>query len=236
MSDFAVVLAAAGKSTRFGNSHTKKVFTQLVNKPVWMHAAEVFAERRDVKQIVLVISEDDKDYFNEKYSGNAAMLGVEVVLGGTERADSVLNGLKRVREEIELVAIHDAARPCIADQWISSVFDAAADSGAALLAIPCASTIKRVGSSHEILETVPRKGLWLAQTPQVFRRKVLLDAYAQHENPRQATDDASIVEEVGHPVKVVEGNALNIKITTKSDLKFAELAIKALPKPNPFPF
>lgn len=236
MGDFAVVLAAAGKSTRFGKAHTKKVFTMLGTKPVWMHAAEVFANRSDVKQIVLVISQEDKEYFNEKYSGNAAMLGVEVVLGGAERADSVLAGLQKVREGIDFVAIHDAARPCLADQWITSVFDRAKKTGAALLATPCAPTIKRVNPDRVIEETVPRAGLWLAQTPQVFRRQLLLEAYAKHSDPQSATDDASIVEESGHPVSVVEGNALNIKITTKSDLKFAELAVKALPKPNPFPF
>ena len=201
-----------------------------------MHAAEAFADRKEVKQIVLVISAEDKEYFNEKFSGNAAMLGVEVVLGGAQRADSVLNGLKKIRPEVDFVAVHDAARPCIAKQWITSVFDAAQESDAALLATPCASTIKRVDKHRTVVETVPRDNLWLAQTPQVFRRQLLLDAYQAHTSPANATDEASIVEDYGHPVTVVEGNALNIKITNKSDLKFAELAVKALPKPNPFPF
>ena len=86
------------------------------------------------------------------------------------------------------------------------------------------------------MKTVSREQLWLAQTPQVFRTETLKQAYARHPNPSAATDEASLVEEAGFPVKVVLGSPLNIKVTTKADLKFAELALKALPKPNPFPF
>lgn len=236
LSQIGVVLAAAGKSSRFGDRHVKKVFATINNKPVWMYAAEVFSDRQDVKQIVLVISPDDKEFFNEKYAGNAAMLGVDVVLGGSERAESVLNGLRKLRPEIDLVAVHDAARPCITKDWITDVFDEAGRTGAAILATPCAATLKKVGANQRIEETVSRDRMWLAQTPQVFDKQVLLDAYEKHPAPSEATDEASIVEAAGKDVHVVAGSPLNIKITTKSDLRFAELALKALPKPNPFPF
>jgi 2-C-methyl-D-erythritol 4-phosphate cytidylyltransferase len=156
-----------------------------------------------------------------------------VVLGGATRAESVLNGLKEVRPDIPFVAIHDAARPCISEVWVDAVFAKAKSTGAAILATPCNATLKRVGNDHVIEATVPREKLWLAQTPQVFRTELLRNAYAKHPNPAQATDDASIVEAHGHPVSIVEGSPLNIKVTTKADMKFAELALKSLPKKNP---
>lgn len=236
MSQFAVILAAAGKSTRFGDPHSKKVFALLSSKPLWMYAAEAFSKRDDVAQIIIVVSPEDREIFNEKFSGNAAMLGVQATLGGATRAESVRNGLSEVRSEIPFVAIHDAARPCIASVWIDAVFAKARSTGAAILATPCAATIKRVTAEERIAETVCRDGLWLAQTPQVFETRLLRSAYEAHPNTDQATDDAAVVEATGHPVSVVMGSPLNVKVTTKADMKFAELALKVLPKPPAFPF
>ncbi len=201
-----------------------------------MYAADAFSKRNDVSQIVLVIGQDDKEMFNEKFAGNAAMLGVQPVVGGEQRADSVLNGLKTLNADITHVAIHDAARPCIADEWIDAVFSAAITHGAALLGLPCSSTLKRTTDGRLVSDTVPRDGVWLAQTPQVFRKDLLLECYANHPSPSTATDESSIVEASGAPVALVEGSPMNIKVTTKADLRFAELALKSLPKANPFPF
>jgi 2-C-methyl-D-erythritol 4-phosphate cytidylyltransferase len=235
--EFAVILAAAGKSSRFGDPLTKKVYASVQGKPLWMYAAEVFANRADVGQVILVIAPEDKELFNEKHAGPAAMLGIRTVLGGEQRADSVFNALEVIEPSMNYVAIHDAARPCISNLWIDAVFDAARKSGAAILGIPCSSTVKRVQpGSQEITQTVARDGLWLAQTPQVFRTQMLRDAYRAHPSPSSVTDDASLIEQSGHPVRVVEGSPLNIKVTTKSDLKFVEHALKAVPKANPFPF
>lgn len=236
MSEFAVVLAAAGRSSRFGDPLQKKVFTTLAGKPLWMHSAETFSKRSDVGQIILVISAEDRELFNEKFAGHAAMLGVQTVVGGAERADSVRNALEAVNAKMSFIAVHDAARPCLPSQSIEAVFDAARKTKAAILALPCFATVKRVDANKRIVETVPRDGLWLAQTPQCFDLKLLQQCYAKHPNPSQATDEASLVEHCGHPVTVVEGSPLNIKVTTKSDLKFAELALKALPQAKPFPF
>lgn len=235
MTKFAVILAAAGKSSRFADPHTKKVYAQIQSKPLWMYSAEKFALRADVAQVLIVISPDDKDLFNEKHAGNAAMLGIQPVLGGEQRADSVRNALGHVREDIEFVAIHDAARPCIAEKWIDSVFSEAQKSGAAILATPCSSTLKRVREG-KVDQTVPRDGLWLAQTPQVFKTQALKEAYANHPDPSSVTDDASLMEFAEQHVAVVEGSPLNIKVTTQPDLRFAELALKALPKAKAFPF
>lgn len=236
VSEFAVILAAAGQSSRFGDPFQKKVFTTVGGKPLWMHSAEAFSKRPDVGQIILVISAEDRELFNEKFAGHAAMLGIQTVTGGAQRADSVRNALEAVKPSMQYVAVHDAARPCLPAQDIESVFTAVRKTRAAILALPCFATVKRVDAEKRIKETVPRDGLWLAQTPQCFELKLLLQCYAKSGNSSSATDEASLVEQAGHSVTVVEGSPLNIKVTTKNDLKFAELALKALPQPKPFPF
>ena len=228
---FAVIMPAAGQSSRFHDQHYKKPFAPLENRAVWLHAADKFLHRGDVKQLILVISPEDRDDFHSKFGANVAILGVEVVDGGAERADSVAAALARVKPNIDFVAVHDAARPCIADEWIDQVFAAAEQTGAAMLAVPVAGTLKRVSADHKVLETLSRAGVWEAQTPQVFRRQLLLDAYARR-GAEPATDDAQLVERLGHPVTVVHGSPLNLKITTQADLRFAALALKALPKPK----
>ncbi len=231
MSSFAVILPAAGKSTRYHDKNYKKPFAPLDGRAVWLHSAERFLNRKDVIQTILVIAREDRDYFNFKFASNAAILGIEVVDGGPERADSVENALARVKPQAEYVCVHDAARPCLVDEWIDRVFQAAVESGAAILAIPITGTLKRVGSNRRIEETVTRTNLWEAQTPQVFRRSLLIEAYAKRAG-FAATDDAQLVERLGKPVAVVQGSPLNLKITTKEDLRLAEAALKALPKPK----
>jgi 2-C-methyl-D-erythritol 4-phosphate cytidylyltransferase len=231
MPTFATILPAAGRSSRFKDKNYKKPFAPLANRAVWLHSAEKFLHRDDVKQVLVVISPEDREYFDFKFSSNVAILGIDVVEGGDERADSVERALARVKPDIDFICVHDAARPCIADEWITRVFDAAAKSGAAILALPVSATLKRVRSDDTIAETVPREGLWEAQTPQVFRRQLLLDAYAGRAG-FQATDEAQLVERAGHAVTVVRGSPVNLKITSQEDLRLAEQALKALPKPK----
>ena len=230
MSSFAVILAAAGKSSRFKDKNYKKPFVPLDGRAVWLHSAEKFLNRDDVKQLVLVISHDDREYFQTKFAANAAILGINVVDGGAERADSIQKALEKIKPEIDFVAVHDAARPCIANEWIGEIFSAAEKSGAAIPAIPVGGTLKRVAGGA-IIETVSRDGLWEAQTPQVFRRELLLKAYAQR-GGFVATDDAQLVERLGQKVTIVPGSVINLKITTREDLRLAEQAMKALPKPR----
>jgi 2-C-methyl-D-erythritol 4-phosphate cytidylyltransferase len=226
-----VILPAAGKSSRFNDPHYKKAFAPLDNRAVWMHSAEKFVNRDDVRQVVLVIAAEDREWFNMKFAANAAVLGIDVVLGGAERADSVANALAHIKPDVDFIAVHDAARPCIASEWIDRVFEAAEKSDAAILAIPVQGTLKRVNPDGSIAETVQRKDLWEAQTPQVFRRQLLLDAYAQRGN-LAATDEAQLVEQTGQEVKIVQGSPINMKITTKADLRLAAQALKAMPKPK----
>jgi 2-C-methyl-D-erythritol 4-phosphate cytidylyltransferase len=228
---FAVILPAAGRSTRYRGQARKKVFAELDGRAVWIRSVEAFINRADVGQVLIVISPDDAESFREKFRPNLAFLDVEVVLGGAERADSVQNALARVRGDIEFVAVHDAARPVIAPEWIDRVFAAAAQHGAAILATPVTHTLKRVDAQSRIAETVPRDRLWAAQTPQVARRDWLLDAFAKRDG-FAATDEAQLLERAGYAVQVVEGSPLNVKITTAEDLRIAASLIDLLPKPK----
>ncbi len=227
MSKFAVILPAAGMSARFGDKNYKKPFVPLHEKAVWLHAAEHFLHRDDVVQTIVVIAPEDREFFNMKFGANIAIMGITVVDGGSERFESVQHALDRVVPAAEFVAIHDAARPCIADVWISKVFAAAVKHDAAMLAIPVSETLKRSRDGRTVDETVARDGLWLAQTPQVFRRALLEKAYAARGDFR-ATDDAQLVERLGHTVTIVPGSTLNLKITTRDDLQLAAAALKSV--------
>lgn len=231
MAAFGVILAAAGRSSRFQDANYKKPFAPLAGRPVWLHAAEKFADRDDVKQVVVVVAPEDRAAFLEKFGANLAFMGISLAEWGAERIDSVRNGLAKLAPEIEMVAIHDAARPCLAAEWIDRVFAAGIKTGAAILATPVVSTLKRVGPDHLISETIDRTGLWEAQTPQVFARAILEEAFAAA-GDRPFTDEASLVEAAGHPVTVVPGSPINLKITSREDLRLAEQALKALPKPK----
>jgi 2-C-methyl-D-erythritol 4-phosphate cytidylyltransferase len=228
MSKFAVILPAAGKSSRF-SQHRKKVFVELKGRPVWVRTAEKFVNRPDVVQTILVVSPDDLEWFKEKFRPNLAFMDIEVVTGGAERADSVQNGLARVRADVDFVAVHDAARPLIVKDWIDQVFQAAEQHDAAILATPVTSTLKRVDARQSIEETVSRVNLWAAQTPQVFRRQLLMEAFARR-GDHQPTDEAELVERIGKSVKIVAGSSFNLKITTKDDFRVAEHLLDALPK------
>jgi 2-C-methyl-D-erythritol 4-phosphate cytidylyltransferase len=231
MPTFGVILAAAGQSSRFQDANYKKPFAPLAGRAVWLHSAEKFLERSDVKQVVIVVAPEDREAFVEKFGANLAFMGVTLAEGGAHRADSVRRGLEKLGPEIDFVAIHDAARPCIATPWIDRVFEAGARTGAAILATPVVGTLKRVGPDGMITETVDRTGLWEAQTPQVFSRDLLVRAYATRQDS-QPTDEAQLVESLGQRVTVVPGSPINLKITSREDLRLAEQALKALPKPK----
>jgi 2-C-methyl-D-erythritol 4-phosphate cytidylyltransferase len=231
MATFAVILPAAGKSTRFTSHKRKKPFIDLKGRPVWVRAAECFINREDVRKTLLVVSREDMEWVKEKFRPNLAFMNIDIVEGGAERFESVQNALARVPTDIDFVAVHDAARPLIVKEWVDAVFEAAEKTGAAIPALPPANTLKRVGPDHTIRETISREGIWQAQTPQVFGRQLLLDAFAKRGN-LAATDEAQLVENTGHPVTVVEGWPMNIKITTFADFKMAEALVDALPKPK----
>ena len=233
MAKVAVILPAAGRSSRFKDKE-KKPFALLDGRAVWLRSAELFVTRQDVAQCIIVVAKADQETFRRRYGANLAFMNVQIADGGTERFDSVANALALLKPEADFVAIHDAVRPCVTEGLVNAVFNKAAEVGAAVLAVPVSDTLKKVGGNHQIESTVARQGLWLAQTPQVFRRDWLEAAYANRGKlGKDITDDAQLVEAAGHPVHVVEGAGTNLKITSKADLHLAEAVLKSMPKPKP---
>lgn len=234
MPKFAVILPAAGKSSRFRSNKEKKPFTNLDGRAVWLRCAELFVSRDDVCQCLIVIAPEDQEMFRLKFGPNMAFMNIQISEGGKERFDSVAKALAQVKAEAEFIAVHDAVRPCLTDELVNAVFAKATQTGAAMLAVPVSDTLKRVNTAQQVEETVPRDGLWHAQTPQVFRRDLLVEAYAKRSAlGGPLTDDAQLIEALGHPVAIVEGSPMNLKITTKADLIMAEGILKCRPKPKP---
>jgi 2-C-methyl-D-erythritol 4-phosphate cytidylyltransferase len=234
MGPFAVILPAAGRSTRFGDPKQKKIFAELDGRAVWLRAIEPFVNRDDVSQTIVVIAPEDRELFERRFRASVAFMNIRVIDGGAERSDSVARALEAVDPACEFVAVHDAARPCLTADLVDAVFDAARAHGAALPAIPVADTIKRAGPDRFTIETIPRDALYLAQTPQAFRRELLVRACANRARLAggSATDDTQLVEAIGHPCAIVEGSPLNLKITTAADLRLASAVLQAMPKPK----
>jgi 2-C-methyl-D-erythritol 4-phosphate cytidylyltransferase len=233
MGKFAVILPAAGSSTRFGDPKQKKIYAELDGRAVWLRAVEPFVNRDDVAQIILAIAAEDRELFERRYRANVAFMNIKVIEGGAHRSDTVARALEAVDETCEYVAVHDAARPCISGSLIEAVFQAAREHGAALLAAPVSETIKRAADGCFECETVAREGLYLAQTPQAFKRRLLCAAYAQRARVAgEITDDCQLVEALGHRCAIVMSSALNIKITTPLDLKLAAAILPMLEKPR----
>jgi len=218
----AAILPAAGSGQRFGAA-SNKLFAELAGKPLWFHAASRLAACESVGRLVLAVSQVDEPVFRNQYASLVEQLGIELVRGGSERTDSVQAGLDHLADDagIDLVAIHDAARPLVRSQDLAAVFDAANRTAAAILATPMPGTVKRGQLQNGGSLTVDRRELWLALTPQVFRLGLLKQAYRKH-NGRPATDDAQLVERIGHDVTLVKGSADNLKITYPEDLQVAE--------------
>ncbi|MBC8372532.1 MAG: 2-C-methyl-D-erythritol 4-phosphate cytidylyltransferase, partial [Planctomycetes bacterium] len=166
----------------------------------------------------------DAAELSRRFGGELTALGAELVEGGARRSDSVRNALARLDESAELVCVHDAVRPCASPERIDAVFQTAAESAAAILACPLHGTIKKVDPSGRIITTVDREGLWEAQTPQVFDKNLLIEAYALGGD---ATDDAEMVQRTGRKVTVVASDMNNIKITTQADLALAEAVFRS---------
>jgi 2-C-methyl-D-erythritol 4-phosphate cytidylyltransferase len=226
----AVIIPAAGASKRYGGKG-KKIFETIKGQAVFIKSLELFVNRDDVCQVQLVVAPEDMETMKERYAPTIGFMGIKLTAGGADRTASVRNALAKVDPQAELVCVHDAARPCVSPVWVDAVFAAAARHGSAILAYPVHGTLKTVGPDGAVDQTLPRQAVWEAQTPQVFRRELLLEAYAKAAGP--ATDDAALVEALGQKVHVVAGDARNIKITTRSDLAIAAAVIDTLPKPKP---
>ena len=177
---FAVILPAAGKSSRFGDPKQKKIYAELDGRAVWLRAVEPFVNRDDVAQIIMAIAAEDREMFDRRYRASVAFMNIKVIEGGAER-DRHRRPRARVRRPAVRVRRDPRRRPAVprATTWSTPCSRPPETHGAALLAVPVADTIKRVGDDRFTTGTVPREHLYLAQTPQVFRRDLLVKAYAQ---------------------------------------------------------
>ncbi|QDT10027.1 2-C-methyl-D-erythritol 4-phosphate cytidylyltransferase [Planctomycetes bacterium K23_9] len=221
----AAILPAGGSGQRFGASENK-LFALLDGKPIWYHAAQRLRQQSAVGRIVMAVAASDQDAFANKFQGLVSELQIELVSGGKERTDSVQNGLGLVKDDpsVQYVAVHDAARPLVSAADLNRVFDSAIQTGAAILATPIPGSVKR-SDENQFATTVDRRDLWIALTPQVFRIQWLLQAYEKYRG-RPATDDAELVQRIGHAVTLVRGSAENIKITHSEDLAIAHAILQ----------
>ncbi|HVO25560.1 MAG TPA: 2-C-methyl-D-erythritol 4-phosphate cytidylyltransferase [Candidatus Margulisiibacteriota bacterium] len=224
---------AAGRGTRVG-AGTAKAFLDLAGTPMAVYALRTLTRIAGIESIVLVIASDQEVQAREIIRRFGPWpLPLRLVPGGAERQDSVAAGLGVVPALASLVLVHDAARPFVSATCVQACIDAAATHGAAIAAVAAHDTVKLAGADGVIVETLDRGRVWLAQTPQVFRTALLREAYANAcRDGYLGTDDASLVERLGHPVRIVPGEPTNRKITTPDDLQWAEWYLQVRGSPT----
>jgi 2-C-methyl-D-erythritol 4-phosphate cytidylyltransferase len=228
----AAIIAAAGLGRRM-QQDTPKTYLQLAGKPILIHTLEVFEKVPEVKEVLVVVHPEDLEFCQEEVIDPYPLKKVlRLVPGGKERQDSVYHALKVLKKEaveLDVILVHDAARPLVDPAQVRKVLAAARRHGGAILGIPCQDTLKRVNSRGEVVATVDRQELWQVQTPQAFQAALLWRAYQKAmERGFYATDEAALVEALGETVVVVLGTCLNLKITTPDDLKMAEAILAFL--------
>jgi 2-C-methyl-D-erythritol 4-phosphate cytidylyltransferase len=230
MSKFFAVIPAAGSGSRMGNSLPKQ-YLPLAGRPMIYHAVHTLCISPEITSVFVILSPEDREWSKHDWSEFSSKL-IVFNCGGETRAMSILNGLKAASEESfidndDWVMVHDAARPCLSEELLKKLLDELSDDAVGgLLAVPLSDTLKRGGTNNRVQKTEPRKDLWQAQTPQMFRYKLLLDALCKPDSLTM-TDDASAVEALGLCPKLVLGDVSNIKITYPKDLVLAELILRA---------
>ena len=212
----SALIAAGGRGARFGAAQPKQ-FLSLAGRSILERSVDAFRNCDVITDVVVAVPPDVAE--NPPASLRAGVKPIEIVAGGARRQDSVANAFARVVDRADIVVIHDAARPFVTDDIIRRTVAAAVESGAAIAAIAAHDTVKRANANRLVTATLPREEIFLAQTPQAFRTAVLKDALALASD---ATDEAMLAEQAGHPVQIVEGDPRNLKITTPADLVVAE--------------
>ena len=216
-----VIIAAAGEGRRMGG--VDKVFVPLGGRSILVRVIDVFASMPQVEQIVAVVSETNLERCRGLLIAARWSTPVTCCRGGRRRQDSVAAGLKLLNG-CGWVIVHDGARPLVTHDLITRGLEAATETGAAVAAVPVSDTIKQATEELLVRRTLPRRELWAAQTPQVFRYDIIMQAY---QNPAvEVTDDASLVEALGCPVKLYMGSYDNIKVTGPGDLDVAEALLR----------
>ena len=223
----SAIIVAAGSGVRLGKSEPK-AFVQIGGRTMLSYSLRVVASITAIKELVIAVPDGFESATRAEVTAASVRIPVKITRGGAERQDSVRIALALTSSESDLIVIHDAARPIATAKMFEACLEAASRAGGAIAAIPLADTLKRVVDSA-ITETIARAELWQAQTPQTFRRDLLVAAHRRAVDERVvATDDADLVERIGTRVEVVEGSTANIKITTPSDLAIAEAIVAGM--------
>ncbi|SMO96077.1 2-C-methyl-D-erythritol 4-phosphate cytidylyltransferase [Gracilimonas mengyeensis] len=226
MAKLSVIIPAAGSGERMG-ADIPKPFLELGGRCILEHTISRFLNVRDIHQIVIAASSNYlpriESLFKNFEEASVSYLAVE---GGSERQYSIYNALQVIKDEVELVAVHDAVRPFIRSSLIEKCCEVASKVGGGVIGVPAKDTIKQVDEGRNITATPDRSKLWQAQTPQIFQKELLIKAYnSALADDFVGTDDASLVERIGGNVQMVEGDRKNLKITYPIDLKVAELIL-----------
>lgn len=223
------IIPAGGSGKRFGSDKPKQ-FVELCSRPILLHTLSRFDSSELIDSVILAVPEEWIAFTKELVAGEKYSKPVFIVEGGKERQDSVANALQCANEKrAEIVLVHDAVRPVFSEMLIDRVVCAASRYGAAIPALMPKETIKVRNEDYFVMATPDRSSLCSIQTPQGFRAELLTEAYSKLAGSGfLATDDASVAEFAGFPVRIVEGEETNIKITTPFDLKIAELGLSRI--------
>jgi 2-C-methyl-D-erythritol 4-phosphate cytidylyltransferase len=222
----SAILVAAGKGTRMG-AGVDKLFLEVAGRPVVAHTWQRFDDAKCIGEIILVVREGRQRKFKEMAAKFRFKKPFRIVIGGAERQDSVWNGLEALSASAKVVAIHDAARPCVSEELIVATIEAARDTGAAVAAQPVTDTIKESPDGKLIQRTLDRSKLWAVQTPQTFRVGVIRRAIsAARQKKLVFTDDTAACELIGQPVRLVSRAAPNSKVTVPADLPLIEMLLR----------
>jgi 2-C-methyl-D-erythritol 4-phosphate cytidylyltransferase/2-C-methyl-D-erythritol 2,4-cyclodiphosphate synthase len=222
------IIAAAGEGRRLGAALPKQLL-DIGGRTILERSVAAFADHDRVDEVIVVLPAALAAAPPEWLAASRPAPRLRIVAGGERRQDSVANAFDRVAAHADVVLVHDAARPFVSTELISRAIDAAVEHGAAIVALPARDTVKRVEASggHPVITgTIPRDTVYLAQTPQAFRRDVLRAAVALGRSGVDATDEAMLAEQAGHRVHVVEGDPANVKITTSGDLEAARQRLR----------
>lgn len=227
MSKLSLILPAAGSGVRMG-TELPKPFIEINGRAILSHTIDKFINIHGLKQVIVVASAQNVSRVESLISNYSHTdLQFIVVEGGNERQYSIYNALGHIDEDADLVIIHDSVRPLIKVDHIIKCIESAGEYGAAILGVPVRDTIKKVDGEQMVRSTPDRSKLWQIQTPQVFKREILVDAYKKSINEGfSGTDDSSLIEYFGKDVRVVEGDMSNFKITYPFDLRIAEQVLK----------
>jgi 2-C-methyl-D-erythritol 4-phosphate cytidylyltransferase len=223
----AAIIPAGGSGLRMGYSIPKTYLT-FDSVPIIVHTLRIFQDSSLIDDVYLVVQENDREYAKNEIVEKYALTKVRAIIAaGKERQDSVNHGLTCLTHEHEFVVIHDGVRPLLEKKMLEKTIHVAMKEGAAITGVPVKDTVKSINKLSIIKKTIDRHNLFLIQTPQVFKKGVIVKAYiAAYQDQYYGTDDSSLVERLGIPVKMVEGSYENIKITTPDDLMLAELIVQ----------